>query len=136
MLEKQERWLRFVTGNLRDEKGKTLEDMFATALRYSLKNPDITPENIRLRQKLVDEEGGVFKAGFETEVDLIAEDGRLTVFEVRATAELSDVDFLALRTELVAAQNPDKSVRGVFISLAAPPAVHQRCAHYGLELVD
>ncbi|MBS1252840.1 MAG: hypothetical protein MAG451_01882 [Anaerolineales bacterium] len=134
-MDHQESWLNFVTGNLRSEKGKTLEDMFATALRYGLKNPDITPDKIRLRQELVDAEGRVFKTGFETEVDLIAEDSRLIVFEVKATAKSSDVDFFALKVDLAAAQNPDKSVEGVFISLAASPAVQQRCAHYGLALL-
>lgn len=129
---------RYESTHLLDElkQGRTLEDMFAVMLRYGLKNQDIRPENIRLRQRLVDTEGHVFKAGFETEVDLIAEDGRLTVFEVKATAKPGDVDFLALKAELVAAQNPDKSVDGVFISLAAPPEVRQRCADYGLELLD
>lgn len=135
-MDGQEARLRLVIGELRAEKGRTLEDMFAVALRYGLKNPDIMPEHIRLRQKLVDTEGRVFKPGFKTKIDLIAEDGRLTVFEVKTTAKPSDVDFFALKTELVAAQNPDKSVRGVFISLVAPAEVHQRCAEYGLELVD
>ncbi len=60
-MDGQEAWLRFVTGNLGAEKGQTLEDMFAVALRYGLKTPDIAPEKIRLRQRLVDAEGEVFK---------------------------------------------------------------------------
>jgi hypothetical protein len=135
-LEGQERWLRFVTGNLRDEKGKALEDMFAAALRYGLKNPNISPDKIRLRQKLVDVEGLVFKYGHETEVDLITEDGKLSVFEVKATVKPSEIDWFALKVELVAVQNPDKKVHGIFISLAAGEEVRQRCAKYGLELVD
>ena len=132
----QEAWLRFVTGNLGAEKGQTLEDMFAVALRYGLKTPDIAPEKIRLRQRLVDTEGEVFKRGFATEVDLIAENDRLIVFEVKTTAKPSEVDIFALKVELVAAQNPDKQVRGVFISLATSEDVRRRCAEHGLELVD
>lgn len=135
-MDGQEAWLRLVIGDLRAEKGKSLEDMFAAALRYGLKNPDITPETLQLRQKLVDTEGRAFKPGFETEVDLIAENGRLTVFEVKATAKPGDVGIFALKVELVAAQNPDKQVEGVFISLAAPAEVRRRCSEYGLTLVD
>lgn len=135
-MDGQESWLRFVTGNLQAEKGQTLEDMFAAALRYGLKNPDIVPEQIRLRQKLVDTEGQVFKSGFATEVDLIAENDKLTAFEVKATAKPNEVDIFALKVELVAAQNPDRQVRGVFISLATSEDVRQRCAEHGLELVD
>ncbi len=135
-IDGQEAWLRFVTGTLRSEKGQTYEDLVAVALRYGLKNPDISPEKIRLRQKLVDADGRAFKPGFTTEVDLIAEDGKLIVFEVKATAKASEVGIFALKVELVAAQNPDKAVRGVFITLAASPEVRQSCAEYGLDLVD
>ena len=134
--DKQEKWLRLVIGQLGNEKGQNLEDMFAAALQYGLKNPDITPEKIRLRQSLVDTEGRVFKRGFATEVDLIAENATLTVFEVKAGAKVSDVGIFALKVELVALQNPQKVVKGVFISLAATAEVRQQCAEYGLELVD
>jgi hypothetical protein len=135
-LDSQEAWLRFVTGNLRSEKGEALEDLFAVALRYGLKNPDITPESIRLRQRLVDADGLVFKRGFTTEVDVIAQDDKLTVFEVKATTKASEVDVFALKVELVAAQHASQHVQGVFITLAASEAVRQRCAQYGLTLVD
>jgi len=111
-----ETWLKFVTGNLGTEKGQTLEDMFAVALRYGLNNSDIAPESIQLRQDLVDTEGVVFKKNYVTEVDLIAEDGKFIVFEVKATAKRSDVDFFGLKVELVQAQNPNQPVQGVFIS--------------------
>ncbi len=136
-MDGQEAWLRFVIGDLHTEKGQMYEDLVAVALRYGLKNPDISPDKIRLRQKLVDAEGRVFrKRGQTTEIDLIAEDGKLTVFEVKATAEIDDVEIFAQKVELVAAQNPDKAVRGVFITLAASHEVRQRCAEYGLDLVD
>jgi len=135
-LDGQEAWLRLIIGELRAEKGRTLEDMFAEGLRYGLKNPDITPEKLRLRQKVVDATGQIFEPGFETEVDLIAEDDKLAVFEVKATAKPGDVGFFALRVKLVAAQNPDKTVEGIFISPGAGEEIRQRCAEYGLTLVD
>lgn len=131
----QEAWLRLVIGELRAEKGRALEDLFAEALRYGLENPNIRPESLRLRQSLVDAEGRVFKQGFKTEVDLLAEDDKLTVFEVKATAKPSDVDLFALKVELVAAQNPDKRVEGVLITIGAGEEIRQRCAQHGLVLV-
>ncbi len=132
----QEAWLRLVIGELRVEKGCTLEDLFAEALRYGLENPDLRPESLRLRQVLRDPEGRVFKPGFATEVDLIAEDDMLTVFEVKATAEVDDVDLLAMKVELMALQNPDKEVQGIFITLVASEDVRRRCAELGLVLAD
>ena len=129
-------WVDFVLGNLRNEKGKALEDLVAAALRYGLNNPHITPENIQLRQKLVDHKGEVFIPGFETEVDVIAENGELLVFEVKAGAKASDVGIFALKVKLIAVQNPEKVVRDVFITLAASDDVREQCLRYDVDLVD
>jgi len=71
-LDQQEQWFNLMVGQLGEGKGHGLEDMMAIALAYGLKNPQITPESIRLRQTLIDREGLMFKRGFKTEVDLIA----------------------------------------------------------------
>ncbi|MEW5986091.1 MAG: hypothetical protein AB1791_05620 [Chloroflexota bacterium] len=135
-MDGQEAWLKLVIGDLRIKKGELLEDLVATALRYGLKNPDIAPESIRLRQKLLDPEGRYFKRSRVTEVDLIVEDGKLVVFEVKASAEASDVDYFAQKVQLLTEQNPDKQVHGIFITLAADPEVREACHHYGLELAE
>jgi hypothetical protein len=128
-------WLKATTGNLGTEKGQQLEELFALALGYGLEHPDLKPEAIRLRQELIDSEGFAFKKGYITEVDLIAENNQLTVFEIKATAKVSDVDFFALKVELVQAQNPHQTVAGVFISLGAIERVRQRCLQRGLQLL-
>jgi chromosome segregation ATPase len=129
-------WLKTTRGNLGTEKGQTLEEVFALALSYGLNNPDIKPESIRLRQDLIDIEGVMFgRKYFATEIDLIAQDGKLIVFEMKATAKVSDVDVFSLKVELVAIQNPQQSVSGVFICLGADDRVRQRCTSLGLEFV-
>jgi hypothetical protein len=113
-LDGQENWLRFVVGDLRNEKGQTLEDMFAAALRYGLKNPDITADNIRLRQKIEDTEARFFPFNYSSEVDIIAENGEFLVFDVKASADADHVDMFAMKVKLAAHLHPDKKVRGVF----------------------
>jgi hypothetical protein len=135
-MEGQEAWLRLSIGDMRNVKGRDLEDAVAVALRYGLKNPDIMPESIRLRQKLVDTEGYAFKKGFSTEIDLIVDDGWMRVFEVKSSADADDVNLFALKVELVAFQNPDKQVGGIFIALAASTEVRQQCNEHGLLLLD
>ncbi|OQY30101.1 MAG: hypothetical protein B6243_10765 [Anaerolineaceae bacterium 4572_5.2] len=135
-LDGQESWMKFNVGDLRNEKGKRAEDMVAAALQYGLKNPDISPDKIRLRQKLVDTEGQVFKKGYETEVDLIAENGLLTVFEVKYTVRPGDVDMFAWKVELLGLQNSDKEVKGILISWGAGEEVRERCEQYGVTLLD
>ena len=129
-------WLKVITGNMGTEKGQTLEDLFAIALRYGLKNPNIKPESIRLRQELMDVEGQVFRKYYGTEIDLIAEDGKLTVFELKATASIDDVDLFGMKIELVRLQNPDKQVQGIFVSPGAGERIKKRCMEFGLEFLD
>jgi len=132
-----EAWLKVISGNLGTEKGQTLEDLFAIALRYGLKNPDIKPETILLRQELVDVNGEIFlRKGYGTEVDLIAENGQLTVFEVKAHGEMDDVDWFVMKVELLRRQQPTQPVRGVFISPGAGEKMKQRCIEFGVELLD
>jgi chromosome segregation ATPase len=135
-LDGQEAWLRMTIGSLHNDKGETLEDMFAAGLRYGLKDEEITAETIRLCEPLVDHDGLVFEKGYETEVDLVAHNGQLTVFEVKATAKSGDVDFFAWKVQLIQAQNPSLQVRGVFICLGARPAVKQRCLERRVELLS
>ena len=135
-VEGQEAWLKFTIGDLRSEKGKSLEDVAAAGLRYGLKNPDIKAESILLRQDLIDTEGTVFPKGYKTEVDLVAEDNRLIVFEVKATAKPSEVDLFAYKVNLVEHQHPEKNVHGVFINLGAQLEVRERCEEREIELLD
>lgn len=130
-----EAWMSFVNGVVRNEKGSSLEEVAAAALRYKLQNPDIAAENVRLRQKLVDREGVIFPTGFETEVDIVAENGELLVFEVKSTGRASDVSLFALKVNLVRSQNPYKRVSGLFIAPAASPEIQQECTKYGLQLL-
>jgi len=130
-------WLKIFTGNIGTEKGQKLEELFALGLAYGLKNPNIKPETIQLRQLFMDGEGLVFsRKGQYIEVDIIAENGRFTVFEVKATARIEDVDMFARKVKLIALQNPDKQVEGIFISPGIEESVKQCCAEYGLECID
>ncbi len=135
-MEGQEKWLQVVTGNMGTEKGETLEQLFAEALSYGLKNPDIKPESIRLNQKIEDLDGLLFKKPRYGEVDLIAQNGKLIVLEIKATAKPDDVNTLSWKVELLQLQNPDKQVQGLFIAMGASEKVRQRCLEYEIELID
>ncbi|MCP4358736.1 MAG: hypothetical protein GY796_12020 [Chloroflexi bacterium] len=135
-IDGQEKWLRFVTGQMRNDKGQTLEDLFAEALRYGLNNPDLKAESIHLRQTLDDADHLVFPSGFTSEVDLIIENGKISVLEVKATAKPGDVELFALKIQVIAAQNQDKEVEGIFVSLAASDEVRAHCDKHGIQLID
>ncbi len=110
-------WVEMITGGFQDRAGRSLEEVVAGAFAFGLKRPDVKPEHIRLRQKIYDPDGLVFKAGKQKEVDIIALNGELLLFEVKSGSKLDDMDSFADKVELIRLQNPDKRVSGVFISL-------------------
>lgn len=131
-------WGRLVIGQLQAEDGKTLEETYALALQYRLKDPAITAEKIRLQQTLVDVEGLVFAPGCSGTVDIIVDEEELVAFAVSDIMYniTTQVDGLAARVKLLTAQQPDKTVRGLFLALLASNATRQHCAAQGIELVE
>lgn len=129
-------WVEMVVGRFQTRSGRKLEDVVAGALRLALKRPDIRPESIRLRQKIVDTEGRFFPRGREKEFDLLAEDSHYLVFEVKSAAEVEDVETFHDKVELVRALHPDKAVQGVLITLAPEEDVRQRCQQLDIGLVS
>lgn len=127
-------WFELTVGRLQVRAGRNLEDVVAGALRIGLRRPDVSPDQIRLRQKVVDTSGIVYKAGQQKEVDLIASNGEYIAFEVKSAARPGDVDDFADKVALLRHLNPEKKVRGVFITLAPEPDVKQRCAELNIEL--
>ena len=114
-----------------------MEEVFALGLSYGLKDREILPETIQLRQKFMDTECSVYsRKGKYIEVDIIAEDGKLIVFEVKATAVGTDVDTFSDKVKLIQHQNPDKQVEGILISPGATDEIKEWCAEYNIELLD
>ncbi len=127
-------WFELTVGRLQTRAGRNLEDVVASALRIGLKRPDVRADMIKLRQKIVDREGIVYKPGQQKEVDLVASNGEYLVFEVKSAAKPGDVDDFAEKVTLLRHIHPEKQVRGVFITLAPEADVQQRCRELGIEL--
>lgn len=129
-------WVTLTVGRVQVRAGRNLEDIVAGAMRVALKNPDIRPDQIKMRQKIVDTEGYIFPRGRQKEIDLIANNGSVIAFEVKSAAEVDDVDDFDEKVRLLKHQMPDKQVRGVFITLAPEPDVQQRCRELGIQLAN
>ena len=127
-------WFQLTVGRLQTRAGRNLEDVVAGALRIGLRRPDVRADMIKLRQKIVDREGMVYKPGKQKEVDLVASNGEYLAFEVKSAAEPDDVDDFAEKVALLQHLHPEKQVRGVFITLAPEADVQQRCQALGIEL--
>ncbi len=130
-------WLSVMVGRFQTRAGRKLEDAVAGALRYALKRPDIQPDQIRLRQKLVDEQGLVGPPGWRRfEIDIIAEDDQITVFEVKSLCEEEDVGNLVDKVRLLRALNPGKKVEGVMITLGIEGDVEALCTQHEITLIN
>ena len=128
--------LQLAVGGFQQRAGRKLEDVVAGALRFGLKRQDVSADNIRLRQKLVDVEGVVGPAGRTYEVDILIDNSALLVFEVKSAAcKVEEVDRFADKVELVRRQQPDKAVEGALISLEPAHTVKARCAEWGIQIL-
>ncbi|MBI4770033.1 MAG: hypothetical protein HY784_06370 [Chloroflexi bacterium] len=128
-------WVELIAGRVQNRAGRQLEDIVAGALRLGLQRPDVSPDKIRMRQKIHDPTGLVYKPGKSKEVDLVVPDGELLVFEVKSAPDPDDVDTFADKVELVRLQNPDRIVSGVFVAVGAEPDVRERCVAHGIRLI-
>jgi hypothetical protein len=128
-------WVHLIGGRLQTRVGKSIEDVVAGALRLGLSRSDIKPESVKLRQKFIDSEGLFFKAGKEKEVDLVAQDGELLVFEVKTSPKWDDVDDFADKVKLVRLHNPQKVVTGILVSLGMDPDLRPECKKRGIVLI-
>ncbi len=129
-------WVHLVVGGFQVRAGKKLEDVVAGTLRLALQRPDINPDRIRLRQKVVDEKGLVGPPGQRRfEIDILTDDEQITVFEVKSVCEAEDVDRLADKITLIRALHPDRQVTGVMIALGIEEEAQALCAQYGISLV-
>ncbi len=104
--------------------------MFAAGLRYGLGDPDISAEQIRLRQRLKDEV--FFPKG--TEVDVIARNRELIVFEIKFAGDEDDVNTFAQKMKIFRDQHPDVRIRGVLACMGAEH-LRERCLEEDIELL-
>jgi len=128
-------WVHLLVGHFQVRAGRKLEDVVAGTLRLALQRPDISPDQIRMRQKIVDERGILGRSGKKYEIDILTDNGQITVFEVKSVCEAEDVDRLADKIELLRVLYPDKTVTGIMVALGVEEEAQERCAEYGIPLV-
>ncbi len=129
-------WVEGVVGGLQRRSGRRLEDVVAGALRVALRRPDIKPDQLRLRQRMVDEKGVVGLPGQRRfEIDILAQDGQISVFEVKSYCEWEDIDRLHEKVAFVQALNPGVKVEGIMIAMSIGDEVRERCQELGITLV-
>ena len=128
-------WVEMIVGRFQTRSGRKLEDVVAGTMRLVLGRDDISSENVRLRQPLEDVNGMIGPAGRRYEVDILADNSTLLMFEVKSVCEVEDVDRFADKVALMRTLHPDKTVDGAIVTMAPLNKVEVRCVEWGIALV-
>ena len=128
-------WVEMIVGRFQTRSGRKLEDVVAGTMRLVLGRDDISSENVRLRQPLEDVNGLIGPAGRRYEVDILADNSTLLMFEVKSVCEVEDVDRFADKVALMRTLHPDKTVDGAIVTMAPLNKVEVRCVEWGIALV-
>ncbi|MFH1096910.1 MAG: hypothetical protein V1749_05380 [Candidatus Desantisbacteria bacterium] len=133
--EDQKDWVGTVVGGFQRRAGRSLEDAVAGTLRVALKRKDIKPESLKLREKILDDEGLIGPKGRSYEIDLYGYNGESIIFEVKSYAEEEDVlrfnDKAELARQKFGLVNPTK----VFVTLDKSRDMVRTCEEVGIEVV-
>ena len=131
----QKDWVGTVVGGFQRRAGRSLEDAVAGTLRVALRRKDIKPESLKLREKILDDEGLIGPKGRSYEIDLYGYNGESIIFEVKSYAEEEDVlrfnDKAELAKQKLGLVNPMK----VFVTLDKSRDMIRACEEVGIEVV-
>ena len=122
-------------GGLQRRAGRNLENLVAGTLRLALGMRDIKPENIKLRQKIVDKEGLIGLVGKDYEIDILAINGKTTLFEIKSVPEKEDVERFSEKIKLARAVLNSPDANAVMIALDKPEELIEICHDLGITLV-
>ncbi|MFV1950728.1 MAG: hypothetical protein ACC630_02040 [Nitrospinota bacterium] len=122
-------------GGFQRRAGRNLEDMVAGTLRLALGMRDIKPENIKLRQKIMDKEGLIGLVGKKYEIDILAVNGKTILFEIKSVPEEEDVERFSEKVKLAREILNSPDADAVMVTLDKPKKLIEICHDFGITLV-
>ncbi|MGV9171696.1 MAG: hypothetical protein ACOC44_12150 [Promethearchaeia archaeon] len=105
--------LRVTISSVSSRSGVKLEELILNMLNEKLIQENIQKSNIA-RKDLVDQEGQVYYENYRTDVDVVVQDGKTLLMEVKSTADNRDVFDLIKKGELYKLQT-GKQYDGLFL---------------------
>ena len=127
-------WVGIVVGGFQRRAGKGLEEAIAGTLRIAIRRPDIKPEKIVLRRKIIDDKGLIGPKGREYEIDLYASDTIPLIFEIKSYAEKEDVERFNDKAEPFKKKRGIKKIEKAFITLEKSREIMDTCERLGIIL--
>jgi len=126
-------WVGIVVGGFQRRAGRNLEDAVAGTLRIAL-GKDVKPGNIRMRQKIQDDEGMIGPKGRSYEIDLCVTNTECLIFEIKSYAEEEDIERFNDKAELALKKWDLKNMKKVLITLEKRPLVVELCDKFGIQV--
>jgi len=124
-------WIGIVVGGFQRRAGRNLEDVVAGTLRIAL-GKEVTPENITMRRKIMDDEGLIGLKGRSYEIDLCVTNTESLIFEIKSYAEVEDIERFNDKAELAIKKLGLKKVEKALITLEKRPSVVELCDKFGI----
>ncbi len=129
------RFVNQMVGGFGTRAGENIENMVAGTLRYALGREEIYAKNLKLRQKLKDDEGLIGPKGRKYEYDIYSHNGELMIFEVKSFTNREAVERFNDKVELfIKLKKPEGKVNKVIITLDRGRAVVEECKKLGVHL--
>jgi hypothetical protein len=120
--------LKAAIDNLGGRSGKDLENAVLELMRFQLLQQHVDYRDIQ-REPVVDVAGGVFWRGYSTDIDVVARDGDVHLYEVKYKADQRDAYHFIKVAELYDRLHPQRpSTKLVLVSLEVTAATVQAIA--------
>jgi hypothetical protein len=128
-------FVNMVVGGFQIRAGKNLENMVAGTLRFALERKDIIPANIKLRQKVIDNEGMIGIKNRKYEYDIFISNKEQIIFDINPTPDKEDIERFADKCMLVIKKLNLKKAEKVLVTLDKRKEIIEACEEYGITLV-
>jgi len=124
-------WVGIVVGGFQRRAGRSLEDAVAGTLRIAL-GKEVTPEHIKMRKKITDDNGLIGPKGRSYEIDLCIKNEEWWIFEIKSYADAEDIERFNDKAELAIKKLGLKKVGKALITLEKRPSVVKLCDKFGI----
>ncbi|MBD3253780.1 MAG: DUF3782 domain-containing protein [Candidatus Lokiarchaeota archaeon] len=96
--------LKVSIATISSRSGSKLEEMILNLLRDDLIQENIDKKNVT-REVLKDDRGEVYYEGYTTDIDVVIQDGKTFLMEIKSTADNRDIADLLLKAKLFKIQH-------------------------------
>jgi hypothetical protein len=112
--------LNISINRIESKEGRLIEKVILDILKEAFILEDINPKNIQ-KVSIEDESGEIFFPGYQTDVDIVARNGNIYIFEIKATVDHHDIAHFLQNTKLYEHVTGKKITKAYIVALRMNP---------------